>query len=389
MATRHAPPPRIGINAQKLSLSQSYHAAGSSRYVHNLVRELRALDAEEQFLVYAREKDVPPDLASTANFRVVGTRAPTDRPIARILWEQLRLPRLLRHDHVTLFHGAINALPLAWEGPRIATILDLTFLRIPQAFNRSNRLYLTWMTRYVARHADRIITISEASRRDAIELLGAAPAHVVAIPLGVDPQFQPMSDHLAVARFREANGLPEHFILHLGTIEPRKNLLRLIDAYAELRRRGATDWPLILAGGRGWGDQPIFDRVAATGLDGAIRFAGFVPDSDLPLWYNAASLFTYPSEYEGFGLPVLEALACGTPVVASNSSSFPEVVGDAGILVDPADTRDMANGIERVLADDALRAHYASAGPERARRFSWRATAERTLAVYREVMAAT
>jgi glycosyltransferase involved in cell wall biosynthesis len=159
----------------------------------------------------------------------------------------------------------------------------------------------------------------------------------------------------------------------------------LLDAYAEIRRRGITAWPLVLAGGRGWRDDAILEHAGRLGLGDAIRFTGFVPEEEIPLWYNAADFFVYPSAYEGFGLPPLEALACGTPVVASNRSSLPEVLGDAAVLVDPGDTSAIADGMQRMLEDDSLRSRLSSMGPRRASAFSWRRMAEETLEVYRSV----
>jgi glycosyltransferase involved in cell wall biosynthesis len=201
----------------------------------------------------------------------------------------------------------------------------------------------------------------------------------------VEERFRPIDDGEALAEFRGQHGLPDRFILYLGTIEPRKNLLRLIDAYAELRRDRVTEWPLIIAGGRGWQDEAVFQRAAETSVARDIRFAGYVPDQELPLWYNAAALFVYPSEYEGFGLPVLEALACGAPVVTGDRSSIPEVAGDAAVLVDPSSTQAIRDGMACVLEDNSFRAQLATRGPQRAREFSWRRMAEETLAVYRAV----
>lgn len=380
---------RIGINAQKISTAQSYRAAGTSRYVFNLLRELREMETPERFVAYLGASETPPSLSPTDRFAVRTSPWPTDSATLRILWEQLRLPHLLRHDEVTLFHGAVNALPLSWRGPSVVTILDLSFLRLPEAFGRANRTYLRSMVRLASRRADRVITISEATRKDVIRLLGTPPERVVAVHCGVDVRFTPTEDSRAVALLRERYNLPQEFVLYLGTIEPRKNLVRLIDAYTRLRERGVTDWPLVLAGGRGWGDEAILGRAARSGASESIRFVGFVPEEEIPLWYNAAALFVYPSEYEGFGLPVLEALACGTPSVASNSSSLPEVAGNAAVLVDPTDVEAIADGMQRVIEDPALRSHLATEGPLRARSFSWARMAEQTLGVYRSVLASS
>jgi glycosyltransferase involved in cell wall biosynthesis len=356
--------------------------------VFSLLRELRLLGGPEEFVAYVGARHRPPELASTPRFDLATTGFPTDRAAARIAWEQLILPRRLRQDGVSLHHGTMNALPVAWRGRSIVTILDLTFLLMPHAFNRGNRLYLTWAVRHAARAADRVITISEATRRDVIRLLGVPPQRVTRVYCGVEERFTPMRDGRALAAFREERQLPDNFILYLGTLEPRKNVGRLVQAYATLRRRGATSYPLVLAGGKGWGEDEIFAEIERSGYANAIRYVGYVPEAEMPLWYNAATLFVYPSEYEGFGLPPLEALACGTAVVASNASSLPEVVGDAGILVDPKDTDAIANGIQRVLEDETLRSQLAERGPARASEFTWQRMARETLAIYREVSGA-
>jgi glycosyltransferase involved in cell wall biosynthesis len=379
-------PARIGINAQKLSTSQSYHAAGSSRYVYSLLRELRAIDQPESIVAYLGEGEPPDDLARTARFVPRRANWPTVRPGIRIAWEQLVLPRWLHHDQVTLLHGPVNALPITWQGHSVVTILDLTFILLPEAFNRANRLYLRWMAAFSAARADRVIAISEATRQDIIRHLRIPAEHVQRIYCGVESRFRPIEKG-QLRDFRDKLGLNGGFILYLATIEPRKNLIRLIDAYAELRRRRVTDRPLVLAGGPGWGVDTIVQHAREAGVEDSVRFVGFVPEPEIPLWYNAADLFVYPSEYEGFGLPALEALACGTPVVASNRSSLPEVVGEAGVLVDPTDTGAMADAMQRVLEDERLQSRLSAAGPEQARPFTWRRMAEETLAVYRAVSA--
>lgn len=378
-------PSRIAINAQKVSTSQSYHAAGSSRYVFNLLRELRDQAPPEEFVAYLSDTLLPGELAERERFLVRQTNWPTHIPAVRIAWEQIVLPHQLKRDRVTLFHGAINALPVAWTGPSVVTILDLTFLLMPHAFNRRNRAYLHWMVRHTARRADQIITISDATRHDVVHLLGAEPQRVTRVHCGVDERFKPMRGTAVLDAFRRKRGLPDRFILYLGTIEPRKNLIRLIDAYLDLRRDGRIDLPLILAGGSGWRNDDISKRIADAGPQSGVFRVGYVPEEDLALWYNAADLFVYVSEYEGFGLPPLEALACGTPVVASNCSSIPEVVGNAAMLVDPTDVDSIADGMRQVLDDRVLHAHLSAAGPERASSFTWKRMAEETLAIYRTV----
>ena len=351
----------------------------------NLLRELRQAAAPEQLIAYVGGRHAPAELQPTAQFSLAATSFPTDRAPARIFWEQFVLPRRLRGDAVGLLHGTINALPIAWRGPSVVTILDLTFLRMPQAFHRGNRTYLTWAVRHAARSANRIITISEATRQDVIRLLGVPGDRVTRIYCGVEERYQPLRGTGELDAFRARRQLPDDFILYLGTMEPRKNVARLVQAYTKLRGSGATTWPLVLAGGKGWGEDAIFAEIERSNFASAIRYVGYVPEDEMPLWYNAATIFVYPSEYAGFGLPPLEALACGTPVLTSDCSSLPEVVGDAGILVDPTDTDAIADGMRRMIGDPTLRSDLAEGGPVRASTFTWERMARETLTVYREV----
>jgi glycosyltransferase involved in cell wall biosynthesis len=270
-----------------------------------------------------------------------------------------------------------------WRGRSVVSFMDLSFLRYPRAFNRGNRVYLTTMARAAVRRADHLLAISEHTRQDLIHLLGADPARVTVTYCGVDAAFRPLPEP-EVRAYRARRELPDEFILYLGTLEPRKNVPRLLDAYARLRRRGPAP-PLVIAGGRGWGHTAVDARLEALGLTDSVRFLGFVPTAELPLCYNAAGVFVYPSLYEGFGLPPLEALACGTPVVASTASSLPEALGDAALLVDPRDSVALADALDVSLNDRALRDRLRAAGPDQARRFSWRRMAEQTLAVYHGV----
>jgi glycosyltransferase involved in cell wall biosynthesis len=376
-------PMRIALNAQKLSFAQAYHAAGISRYIYHLLHELRELPSAHSFEAFA---PLPPPgclLSSTSRFRVRPTGAQTESPLVRVLWEQLILPTRTR-GRFDLLHGTAFALPVFWSGPSVVTMLDLSFLRHPRMFKRSNRLYLTFSCRLAARRADRILTIAEHGRREVIELLGVAPSRVTTTYCAADDRFRPLPT-AEVEAFRASRQLPSRFILYLGTLEPRKNVVTLIRAYARLR----SEWPaapdLILAGGTGWMYGEVYATLRRLGLAEHIRCAGFVPDSEQPLWYNAAAVFAYPSLYEGFGLPPLEAMACGTPVVVSDCTSLPEVVGPAGLLVPPADERSLASSLKRVLEDDALARTMRQAGLERAAQFSWRRMAVETLRCYDEV----
>ncbi|MBM4466901.1 MAG: glycosyltransferase family 4 protein, partial [Chloroflexi bacterium] len=244
-----------------------------------------------------------------------------------------------------------------------------------------------------ARKARRVIAISQSTQRDVVRLLGVPPDKVEVVYCGLDEAFRPLAKD-QVAAFRSKRGLPERFILFVGTIEPRKNVTRLIEAFATLRPCDpATLRPcdpatlkLAIGGAKGWFYEDVFARVEELGLEDKVMFPGYIPASELPLWHNAAELFVYPSLYEGFGLPPLEAMACGTPVVAANTSSLPEVVGQAGLTVDPLDVEGLAEAMRRALGDEALRQEMRERGLQRAKGFSWTKTAQETVQVYRRAM---
>ncbi len=373
------PEPRVGLNAHLLSLTLSYRGAGINGYIYQLLRHLPEADRGLDYVAYLHE----PGFAPVDGLAVRRSRWDTRSPWRRIAWEQTRLA--LESRRLSVLHGLAFAGPLAAQCPTVITVHDLAFLRFPQAFRRGNRTYLRLFTRLSTRRAARVIAVSESTRRDVIALCGVPAERVIAVPNGVTEAFCP-AEPAAVAEFRRRAGLPDRFILYLGTLEPRKNLVRLLDAYAMWRQASQQDIPLVLAGGKGWFFETIFARVAELGLADSVVFPGFVPAAELPWWYRAADVFVYPSLFEGFGLPVLEAMACGAATITSRTSSLPEVAGEAAVLVDPEDTAALADALSRVLADRALAESLQAAGPRQAAQFSWRRTASETAQVYREVL---
>jgi glycosyltransferase involved in cell wall biosynthesis len=376
---------RVALNAQLLSSKASYRSAGINRVLQHLLAELPAVPGDEQYLVYAPDSPENRRLLSAPRVRRRLTRLPMDRPAVRIAWEQTILPIELPQARVDLLHALGFVSPFGWRGPAVVTVYDLSFLRYPEVFNRSNRMYLGTFTPPSLRRADRVITISEATRQDVIELCGVPPERVTPILLAADERFRPAAPE-DVQAFRERHHLPERCVLYLGTLEPRKNVETLVRAYAMLRQQGSDDHKLVLAGPRGWQYEPIFDLVTSLGLSDDVIFPGFVAAEDQALWYSSATVFAFPSRYEGFGLPLLEAMACGAPVVSSSASSLPEVVGDAGLLVDPMDVAGLSAALRELLEDEARRQELAAAGRARAGEFSWRRMASETVQVYREVL---
>jgi glycosyltransferase involved in cell wall biosynthesis len=272
--------------------------------------------------------------------------------------------------------------PLFAHCPVVVTIHDLSFIRFPTLFRAANRLYLSVLTRLSARRAQRLIAVSIQTAKETTRLLGVPPERIDVVYHGVDPVFHPLPAD-EIAAFRQRRGLPERYVLFVGTLEPRKNLVRLVEAFARIRENQVK---LVLAGGKGWLYDELFETVETLDLQEDVIFPGYVTTEELPLLYNAATIFCYPSVYEGFGFPVLEAQACGTPVLTSNISSLPEAAGDGALLVDPYDVDALAAGLHRLLHDESLRHQLQESGLAHAGRFSWMDTARETARVYRRAL---
>jgi glycosyltransferase involved in cell wall biosynthesis len=368
---------RIALNAQLLSFADSYRSGGISRVIYHTLAELGRDPRGHAYDVFVPE--APSANGSdwgTLTFRASG--AQTTNPTRRILWEQTAFARQLRQLKPDLLHGMAYAVPVGWSGPSVVTVYDLSFLLFPRAFKVANRIYLAATTRATARRARRVLTISEYARRDIVRLLNVPEECVDVTYPAVEDRYRRLPED-EVKAFRQARGLPETFVFALGTLEPRKNLVGLLQAFARLPKPRPA---LYVAGGSGWHVSPIFDTVRQLQIVDQVHFLGFVPEEELPLWYNAAQVFAFPSLYEGFGLPVLEAMACGAPVITSTAASLPEVGGKAALLVPPQDSDRIAQEMARVLDDPQLRLELRAAGRIQASRFSWRAMTDRTVASY-------
>ncbi len=390
--TPFATPFRIGINAHLLNMDSSYRSAGVSNYIENLLLGLSEVDKVNQYHlftdVWAKKRRLTQDMALGKNFRWHPSRYPTTRPQKRILWEQTVQP--LSIAKMDIVHGMSSALPLWQVGQarRILTIHDLVFLVFDDKHGMVQRRYLETVTRLSIDRADKVIAVSENTKRDIVRLLGVPEEKIVVIPEAAGPEYRPLPS-AEVAEFRRAKGLPERFLLSLGTLEPRKNIKALLYAYAELRvLMGSRTPPLFIAGGKGWHYDDIFQTVQKLKLQDDVTFPGFVPREEVALWVNAATVFIYLSEYEGFGLPPLQAMACGVPVVVNNASSLPEVVGDAGYLVDASDANGVALKLRALSEDEALWQCMSEKALRKSAEFSWAKAARQTLAVYEEVLAA-
>jgi glycosyltransferase involved in cell wall biosynthesis len=312
--------------------------AGIGRYARELVRALEALDQGHDYVLFAAMGGQrPADMTWPPGFQMRSVPL-SDRTLA-ILWHRLRLPFWveLATGPVDIFHSPDFVLPPVRRAKTLVTVHDLSFIRYPQCADANLRAYLNKVVPRSVHRADGVLADSQSTKEDLVALLGVEPARIEVVYPGVEERFRPIEDQALLEKVRARYGLPPHFILGLGTLQPRKNFTRLIEAFADLRS-AICDLHLVIVGGKGWLYENIFATVEQLGLDERVIFPGFVADEHLPALYNLADLFIFPSLYEGFGIPPLEALACGTPVITSNASSLPEVVGEAGLMVEATDT---------------------------------------------------
>lgn len=368
---------KIGVEGRTLQ-GRRY---GVARYLKNLLRELVAIDRENEYVVYLSEPIEPLGFSSERLSMKVMGGGPS------IAWRHLRLPRAMRSDGVDLHFSPAYFLPLIKVCPSVVVVHDLTFKVHPEWFARDWRMKFDEIFWREVKKADRILTVSEHSRGDVVRLLGVDPSRVTAIPEAADEQFHRVTDAERLEGVRKKFGLPEGFVLTVGAIHTRRNLERLIEAMSISRDRTGEDVFLLIIGTPAEFSPPVDipGTAARCGLAGRVLHVEYVSEEDLLLLYNACGLFAYPSIYEGFGLPVIEAMACGAPVACSNVTSIPEVAGDAVLYFDPEKTEEIAEAISSVLADETLRSRLSKAGIERASLFSWRRTAVETLAVFNEV----
>jgi len=368
-----------------LDVSAAVHRrAGLGRYAESLAHGLAGLIPDQLALFYNAEQGIEP-LTGLAGLPS-STVALGYKPWRMLIWagQLARIGFNRLTPAATLFHATEHLLLPLRDVPTVLTVHDLIFRRYPQHHKPLNRWYLNATMPLYCRRADHIIAVSERSKRDVIEAYGVAPDKITVIYEAADPRFCPQSPE-AVAAARARYRLPERYLLFVGTIEPRKNLGRLLQAFERLHAAGLTD-ALVIVGKRGWLYDDFFAALENSPARQAVIFPGFVPDADLPAVYAGAQALVFPSLFEGFGLPVLEAMACGTPVVCSATSSLPEIAGEAALLVDPTSTETLTDALIRVLRDDALAAALRERGWIQAGRFTWQETARRTLDLYRALI---
>lgn len=370
---------RIAIDARIVH----YTKAGIGQYTIHLADALAALAPDDEFVLLQSHKDHKP-LSARPNVRRIGLWTPSHHRLEQLLLA-VELP--LHRFKVDLLHSTDFIPPLRLTSFRsVITVHDLAFLNWPHFLTEEAARYYAQVDQAV-RRADQIIAVSESTKNDLIERLGAPQEKITVVYEAADPLFRPVERRDALAALRGKFPLPDEFILFVSTIEPRKNIGLLLRAYSRLRRDYKVTAGLVLAGAIGWLSEQVFEEVERLELRPHVTFLGRVESEDLVYLYNAARCLAHPALYEGFGLTPLEAMACGTPVVVSKVSSLPEVVGDAGLLIDPQNEDELAVALHRLLRDDALHAELRAKGLARAKTFSWQRAAEQTLAVYHKALA--
>jgi glycosyltransferase involved in cell wall biosynthesis len=383
---------RIGIDATALHS----HPVGASNYIIQLTRALARLkeagdshpgidqsDWLELFIFVQKSRLAMIDVKETPDSHLV--IIPDMAPSVRLVWEQINLPRLANSKNIDLLHSLHYTMPLAYRSRSVVTFHDMTFFLFPQLHTLPKRYFFRFFIHTSSRQASALIADSESTRQDAIRLVGIPAEKIFTAQLGVTQEFHCIKDESALEQARQKYHLPEHFLLFVGMIEPRKNLPALLEAFSSIADQ-IPEYHLVFAGPKGWMVEDILQQKCAPKINGKVHFPGYVEQADLPLVYNMADVFIYPSIYEGFGLPVLEAMACGTPVITSNVSSMPEIVGEAGVLLPPDDSQALAQAILELVNDPAERQRLSVKGLERAMAFTWERTADKTLAVYRHAL---
>ena len=354
---------KIAIDTQTI-LGQK---TGFGFYVKNLIDNLKKIDPENEYILLApsTEKDF-----STPQ---------------RFIWDQFKVPSLARSARVDILHQPCFSAPIFYSGKIVITVHDLISMHFPKNLPFASRMfYSRWMP-FTYRRADKIIAISEDTKQDIITRLHIPKEKIEVIHSAVSPVFKLIANENVLQKVKDKYKTGNKFILDVGTLEPRKNLPFLVRAYHLAIQKAGIPHNLVLGGKKGWYYDDLFRLIKDLKLEDRVIFTGYVDEEDMPALYNAADLFAFPSLYEGFGFPPLEAMACGTPVISSDTSSLPEVVGEAGILLGPENEELWADKMIEVIQNPSLRQKMKEKGLQQAKRFSWEETAKKTIAIYREV----
>jgi glycosyltransferase involved in cell wall biosynthesis len=365
---------QIGIEARWVC----YDKTGFGNYALNLLKEIAKIDSINKFTIYLNEEFDAGRIGSNTNFEYRVIKRPPE------IYKHLSIPGdlLLSGRRIDFFHFLYNAPSLWMPCPFVVTVHDVSFRHVPNMISIKDRWSLNLQFHLRLRKANKIITVSQNSKDDIIKYYGIPENKIVVIYEGVDSSFRVISDGEEKRAIAIKYNLPDKFILYVGTYLPHKNIDTLLRAYNRLRSHNRISHALVLAGKKGRNFSLINSLINELGLNNDVRTIGYVPPEDLPYIYNLSSAFVFPSFYEGFGLPLLEAMACGIPVVASRASCLPEIGGDAAIYFSPKDSLELAEVLKKVIEDKAIRHNAITKGLRRIDNFSWRRMAEKTLEVY-------
>jgi len=370
---------KIGINARYVEGMKE----GMHKYVMNLVPNLKKIDNENEYLLFlGRNGSIPQEIAQTG-FRCDVPGFSTGSQIQKVLWNHFYLPYAVKKHKLDLFHETSFVAPIFKRCPTVITIHDVAFLYLPFCYTLRTKLYFKALLARSLKMADSVIAISESTKNDILNSFPVSPDKVEVIYQSADWRFRPIADKEVLAKARESYRIERPFIFTVAAgITPRKNLLRLLKAFNLLRTREKINHQLVVVGKKAWSYEDIFEYISVNRLEKDVLFCEDVPQEDLICLYNIADVLAYPSLYEGFGVPPLEAMACECPVVASNVSSIPEVCGDAAVLFNPEDVEGISDAIYKVLSDSSLGEEMVKRGRDQAKKFNGQKTAEGTLALY-------
>lgn len=376
---------RIGVDARVLLKPKT----GIARYLRNLITNLLLIDEKNRYVLFMDKKGDFDFSAPNCEERVIWLPSLGKKWVRQLespFWMNLCLPWGLRKEHIDLLFCPNSISPVRRTCKKLLVIHDFCPILFPELGKKFYAYYLRKTFLSEMKEVSKVITVSHNSKKDVIQLFNVPEDKIKTIHSGVESIFKPIDDRLLQnERLQKYDLIAKDFILYVGGLNPRKNVIRLINAYYKLRKSKIIKHRLVIVGGEKQPYLYIEKLVKTLGLENDVILTGYVADEDLPYIYSRADLFVYPSLYEGFGFPPLEAMACGTPVVSSNISSIPEVTGDAAVLVNPNDTNAIAEGISEVLINDDLRQNMIRKGLERAKLFSWKKTAKETLSIFEEV----
>ncbi len=352
--------------------------------MQNLVHNLAGIDKDNKYYLFVSSINRKYFEVRQSNFKVIPVVLPSKW--LRVIWEQIVLPIRLLLLKIDILHSPHYTTPmLGWWFKRVVTFPDMTFFLFADKHQRFKVIFFQLMMRISARISTLILSISYSTTNDIARILSVDKKKIITTQLAVSRAFNPNVPAIKVEKVVNKYKINGRYILYVGTIEPRKNILNMVKAYFSLPDSIRCTYLLVVVGKKGWHYEQLFSYISSLPDKASILFAGYVGDDDLPALYKGASLFVYPSYYEGFGIPVLEAISCGVPTITSNISSMPEVVGDAGILIDPDNVNDIKQSMENIIHDDALCQKYRLAGLEQAKKFSWEKCARETVEAYKSI----